>query len=136
MNQTGKPSLELKVVISSRDFQASRRFYGEVLGLVVLESWEEGGGQGCIFGFDPEGHTGRIEVYEMNEGDRRFSPVFATPFENEKIELQLRTNDLQAWIAALQGVWDISGPQRLPWGERRITLRDPDNLLVAIFQSE
>jgi hypothetical protein len=72
----------------------------------------------------------------MKAGDRRYSPVFDAPFENDKIDLQLRTGDLEAWIAALGGVWEYSGPQRLPWGERRITLRDPDNLLVAIYESQ
>lgn len=136
MNQAEVRPLELKVVIRCRDFQASRRFYGEILGLVVLESWEEEAGQGCIFGFGPEGRAGSLEVYQMKPGDRRYSPVFAAPFENDKIDLQLRTDDLEGWIATLRGAWEYSGPQRLPWGERRITLRDPDNLLVAIYQRD
>jgi catechol 2,3-dioxygenase-like lactoylglutathione lyase family enzyme len=136
MTQEGASPLELKVVIRCRDFQASRRFYGDILDLPVLESWEEQGGQGCIFGFGPQGQSGSLEVYQMREGDRRYSPVFAAPFENDKIDLQLRTTDLEGWMAALRGVWEFSGPQRLPWGERRITLRDPDNLLISIYQSE
>jgi hypothetical protein len=103
--------------------------------LTVLESWEEEGGQGCTFGLGQGGEAASLEIYQMKEGDRRYSPVFAAPFANDKIDLQLRTEDLESWIAMLQGVWEYSGPQRLPWGERRITLRDPDNLLVSIYET-
>ena len=134
MNQSQPPSLTLKVVIRSQDFQSSRHFYGDILGLPVLESWEEEGGQGCIFGLGQKSKSGSLEIYQMKEGDRRYSPVFASPFENDKIDLQLRTENLDSWISGLQGAWEYSGPQRLPWGERRITLRDPDNLLISIYE--
>lgn len=136
MSQAERPSLNLKVVIRCQDFQRSRHFYGEVLDLPVLESWEEEGGLGCIFGLGSQGKSGSLEIYQMKEGDRRYSPVFAASFENNKIDLQLRTDDLDSWIADLQGRWEFSGPKRLPWGERRITLRDPDNLPIAIYQSK
>lgn len=136
MSRTAASSLELKVVLRCQDYQASRRFYGEVLGLPVLESWEEEGGQGCIFGLGGEGKSSSLEIYQMKPGDRRYSPVFAAPFENDKLDLQLRTDDLEPWITKLQGVWEFSGPQRLPWGERRITLRDPDNLLISLYENK
>ncbi|HLE14191.1 MAG TPA: VOC family protein [Anaerolineales bacterium] len=136
MNLPQISALELKVVLRCRDFQASHRFYANILHLPVLETWEEEEGQGCIFGFGPEGRSGTLEISQVKEGARRYTAAFAVPFENDKIDLQLRTDNLDAWATALEGVWEFSGPKRLPWGERWIKLRDPDNLLVAIYESE
>ena len=136
MNLPQISALELKVVLRCRDFQASHRFYANILHLPVLETWEEEEGQGCIFGFGPEGRSGTFEISQGKEGDRRSPPAHALPVEDDKSELERRTDNLDAWATALEGVWEFSGPKRLPWGERWIKLRDPDNLLVAIYESE
>lgn len=123
--------LSLKVVIRCRDFAASRRFYGELLGLPVMEEWEEKGGRGCIFAF-PGG--GSLEIYQMTVDNKRCDPSFERAFQDDKIDLQLRTGDLDAWSSQLEGQWPFQGPKILPWGQRWIQLRDPDNLLVAIYE--
>jgi catechol 2,3-dioxygenase-like lactoylglutathione lyase family enzyme len=124
--------LSLKVVIRCRDFEASRRFYGDVIGLPVLDAWDEAGGQGCIFGF-PNG--GSLEVYQMQSQDKRYDASFERAFQDDKIDLQLRTEDLDAWVRRLEGQWPFKGPRSLPWGDRWLQLRDPDNLLVAIVEA-
>lgn len=123
--------LSLKVVIRCRDIAASRRFYGEILNLAVLEEWEEKGGQGCIYAF-PGG--GSLEVYQMDTHDKRYDASFERAFQDDKIDLQLRTGDLDAWIQRLEGGWPFIGPRTLPWGQRWVQLRDPDNLLVALYE--
>lgn len=132
MNIPDEPGkLSLKVVIRCRDFAASRRFYADIIGLAVVDEWEEGGGQGCIFGF-PGG--GSLEVYQMWPDDKRYNATFDRPFQDDKIDLQLRTSDLDLWVRRLEGQWDFKGPKTLPWGQRWLQLRDPDNLLVAIYE--
>ena len=113
MSDTDPDHLSLKVVIRCREFAASRRFYGEILGLAVLEEWEEKGGQGCIYAF-PEG--GSLEVYQMNPQDKRYDASFERAFQDDKIDLQLRTGDLDAWVKRLEGQWPFKGPKTLPWG--------------------
>ena len=41
----------LKAVIRCRDYAASRAFYTNVLGLVVVEEWDQAEGRGCVVGF-------------------------------------------------------------------------------------
>ena len=126
--------LSLKIVIRCRDYQASRRFYAEILGLNVLQEWEEVEGKGCILGFDSSGVGGWLELYQMTEQDPRHDPTFAGPLSNDKIDIQLQTSRLDHWVAALAEQWPFKGPEDLPWGQRWIQLRDPDNLLVAIYE--
>lgn len=132
MTMPTKPDpLSIKIVIRCHSFMESRRFYGEILGLPVLEQWEEKGGQGCIFGFET---GGSLEIYQMTPTDKRYDASFDRSFEDDKIDLQLRTGSLDAWIERVQGQWPFNGPKTLPWGQRWIQLRDPDNLLVAIYE--
>jgi hypothetical protein len=33
------------------------------------------------------------------------------------------------------GAWPYQGPEILPWGQRWVKLRDPDNFLIAIYEN-
>jgi len=122
----------LKVVIRCADYDRSREFYAQVLALPVVEEWDEDEGRGCVF----EVAAGAwVEIYEMTQRDARFSEAFTRPVVNDKIDLQLHTDSLDAWVARLNGVWAYRGPETLPWGQRWIQLRDPDRVLVAIYEA-
>lgn len=126
--------LTLKVVIRCRDFKESYRFYHDILGLNVVQDWEEDEGRGCIFHFGGQNSTGWLEIYEMTEQDSRHDLAFSRPLADDKIDLQLRTSSLDYWTERLAGRWPYVGPETLPWGQRWIKLRDPDRLLVAIYE--
>jgi len=128
--------LSLKVVVRCRDFEASRTFYTRVLGLAIFEEWEEAEGKGCILAM-PHAHPACfVEVYAMTREDRRFDPAFLRPVSNDKIDLQIRTHSVDAWARKLRDFWPFEGPEVLPGGQRWIRLRDPDNLLIAIYEEE
>ena len=126
--------LHLKVVLRVADLAVSRRFYTEILGLQILIEWEEEQGNGCIMRCGDEATDGEIELYQMTELDERYDPRFGQPFSSDKIDLQLRTPSLTTWITNLADKWPFEGPETLPWGQRWIKLRDPDHLLVAIYE--
>jgi catechol 2,3-dioxygenase-like lactoylglutathione lyase family enzyme len=126
--------LSLKVVLRVRDFAASRAFYADILGLPVVEEWDAPEGKGCVLGLGPDGRHGFLEIYGMTPADPRFVPSFGEPHPGDKIDVQLGTDDLAGWAAHLQGRWPFRGPQPLPWGQRWILLRDPDGLLVALYE--
>ena len=126
--------LTFKMVLRCRDFAASRDFYARVLGLAVVEEWEEPQGKGCIFAFGEDRRGGCFEIYEMTAEDPRFDPGFREPLPADKVDVQLGTASVDAWAERLRGVWPFHGPEDLPWGQRWIQLRDPDGLLIAIYQ--
>ncbi len=126
--------LGLKLVIRCRDFETSHCFYSDILGLPVLEAWTEDEGKGCIFGFGESGSGGWLEIYEMMEEDPRFEVAYSRPLVSDKIDLQLKTPSLDDWLDRLADRWPFVGPETMPWGHRWIKLRDPDNLLIAIYE--
>jgi catechol 2,3-dioxygenase-like lactoylglutathione lyase family enzyme len=133
VSELGADVLDVKVVVRCRDYHASFGFYRDVLGLSVEEQWDEPDDAGCIFAPDADS-AGLIEIYEMTEQDERYDPAFSQPLSNDKIDIQLRTSDLDRWVDRLGGRWAFSGPETTPWGHRWIKLRDPDNLLIAIYE--
>ena len=129
---SGGRVLSMKTVIRCRDFACSRDFYTRVLGFAVAEEWEEPQGRGAIF--HVEGVGACIEIYGMTHADSRFHESFQQALANDKIDIQLETESLASWVRRLEGVWAFEGPEDLPWGQRWIRLRDPDRLLIAIYE--
>src|SRR5262245_32103594 len=125
--------LSVKTVVRCRDFDASRRFYSSVLGLPLLDEWSEPQGRGAIFacGLD---RSALLEIYQMTPNDPRYNPVFMSPLANDKIDIQLRTDSVHSWVGRLREAWPFDGPEDVPWGQRWIKLRDPDGLLIAIYE--
>lgn len=126
--------LQFKMVIRCTDLDRSSFFYNWLLDLTIIEEWEEESGRGCIFSFGEGGTGGKLEIYEMTEADKRFHPAFRAPLNNDKIDIQLKCRNLDDWIKRIQGKVDYEGPETTVWGERLIKFRDPDNLLIAIYE--
>jgi hypothetical protein len=70
----------------------------------------------------------------MTAQDDRHDPAFGRPVASDKIDVQLGADSVDAWARTLEGRWPFEGPTALPWGQRWIQLRDPDGLLVAIYE--
>jgi len=115
-----------------RDFEASRRFYVDVLGLEVVEEWDTSGDRGCIVGFGPRG--GFLEMLAPSPGNPKHRLEFEAPVVNDKIELQIHVESVDAWADRLSGVVETEGPVTRPWGNRYLWIRDPDGVRVALFQ--
>ena len=126
----------LKTVIRCADFASSLHFYSHILGLTLIDEWEETGGRGCILAFARSQDEGYLEIYEMSSDNPRYQPSFSAPFQHDKIDLQLRTDSLDEWVDTLRETWPFEGPEELPWGQRWIKLRDPDDLLIAIYEGQ
>ncbi len=123
--------LRLKVVIRCMDYARARAFYVEVLGLTVVSEWDAPRGTGGLLAL---GAGGLLEIDQMTAADPRDHPAFHQPVASDKLELQLQTADLGPWLARLPGVYPFDGPVTMPWGERRLILRDPDGTLVGLCE--
>jgi catechol 2,3-dioxygenase-like lactoylglutathione lyase family enzyme len=122
----------IKTVIRCMDYTRSRHFYVDVLGLPLTAEWDEPRGRGGMVAL---GEDGLIEIDQMTAADPRDQPAFHQPVSSDKLELQIQTDDLDAWALRLTGAWPFDGPITMPWGERRLILRDPDGVLVSICQA-
>ena len=71
-----------------------------------------------------------------------FKPIIATEFkaikniENDKTDIQLRTDNVEYWATRLKEKWNARGPVLRPWGSHYLYLRDPDGLHIIIYQEK
>jgi catechol 2,3-dioxygenase-like lactoylglutathione lyase family enzyme len=124
----------LKAMLRARDYDAARTFYVDVLGLSVVEAWDQPGDKGCIVAFGDGGGGGFLEILAPSPDNPKHRPAFDLPVASDKIELQIHVDDVDAWAARLAGVVQTEGPVTRPWGNRYLWLRDPDGVRIALFQ--
>jgi catechol 2,3-dioxygenase-like lactoylglutathione lyase family enzyme len=124
----------LKTVIQTRDFERSRDFYTSVLGLPLVDEWDQEEGRGAIVGLGDDASAGQIEISAVPEQSQRHDESFDRDVVNDKIVIQVETDSVDLWVARLTGRWPMEGPIDRPWGQRYLRLRDPDGVMVALYE--
>lgn len=111
-----------RYVVVSGSYDASVRFYKEILGLARIDGWDRDEGRGVLLS------AGGRAVVEVIEG--KASPSTSGVF------LALEVDDADAWHRHLKGhgVEIEVPPHNEPWGHRAFTVRDPDGLSIVIYQ--
>jgi methylmalonyl-CoA/ethylmalonyl-CoA epimerase len=124
--------LELRVALTTGDYERLLRFYTAGLGMEPAALWtsERGHavllelGRGTVEIFD-EGHAAEVDDIEV--GRRVSGPV----------RFALQVPDLEAALERLkaQGATIVHGPVVTPWGDRNARVADPDGMQVTLFQA-
>ncbi|WP_109300257.1 VOC family protein [Aquimarina sp. AU474] len=129
--------LSLKTVIRTKDFNASKRFYTQVLNLEIVEKYNDGdGSQGLILRYGSENSNAFFEISEISSDHYYHQKPFDDKLENDKIDIQLRTENIAYWASHLKEKWIARGPVFRPWGSQYLYLRDPDGLQIIIYQEK
>ncbi len=132
---SNKAVLSLKTVIRTKDFNVSKAFYTQVLELEIIEEYDDGNGsKGVILRFGPEGSNAFLEISEIKSDHYYYQEPFDETLKNDKIDIQLRTDNVSYWAERLGGDWEARGPVLRPWGSYYLYLRDPDGLQIIIYQ--
>lgn len=131
-----KSLISLKTVIRTKNFEDSKKFYNELLNLNVVEEYDdENGSKGCIMSFGFESHA-FVEISEIKSTHSYFQPAFTRTVDNDKIDIQIKTESVDFWAEKLKGIWKTRGPVERPWGSRYLYLRDPDGVHIIIYQEK
>jgi methylmalonyl-CoA/ethylmalonyl-CoA epimerase len=126
------PVLELRVALTTSDYERLVRFYREGLGLDPAALWANEGGQAAMFlmgratleVFDER----QAEVIDELEAGRRVSG---------RVRFALCVPDLDAALERLlaQGASLVHAPVVTPWGDRNVRLQDPDGLQITLIEA-
>lgn len=122
-----------KVVVCCADFETSLGFYHGLLGLPVVEQWDQEEGRGAILAVGPSSF---VEVAAVSPQWPMHRPEFEKPVATDKIVLQIRVDSTDEWADYLSGRCRFEGPVLRPWGNVYIYLRDPDGFRVALYQGD
>lgn len=114
--------ISLKTKIITPRLAETRDWYRDLLGLAVLEQWDEPADRGCILGFGGADSEALLEIYS-GTGEADFSGL----------SLQFRVDDVDRLDIADEPRFARRGPEDRPWGSRYLFLADPNGISVVIF---
>lgn len=126
------PVLELRVALTTSEYERLVRFYADGLGLEPAALWNNDGGRALLLEmgkatlelFDER----QAEVIDQLEAGRRLSG---------RIRFALQVPDLKAAVERLlaHGATLVHEPVQTPWGDYNVRLQDPDGMQITLFQS-
>ncbi len=125
------PVLELRVALTTRDFERLLRFYTEGLGLEPANLWTSEHGKALIF----EMGKGTLELFDESHA-AHIDEIEAGKPVSGPIRFALQVPDVQAAMDRLlaQGATLVHPPVMTPWGHRNVRMQDPDGMQVTLFQ--
>ncbi|WP_162888203.1 VOC family protein [Sphingomonas mesophila] len=117
--------LSLKTRLSTPLLEATRDWYRDLLGLSVLEEWDEPGDRGCILGLAGADGEAFLEVHRC-EDSRDFAGV----------SLQFRVADVAQFQIPDDPRFAHRGPIARPWGSTYLFFTDPNGVIVVVFSCD
>jgi methylmalonyl-CoA/ethylmalonyl-CoA epimerase len=127
-----QPVLELRVALTTADFERLVKFYADGLGLTPAALWTSEHGQALIL----EMGRGTLELFDENHAGH-IDGIEAGQRVSGQIRFALQVPDLDAAMQRLlaHGATLVHPPVVTPWGDRNVRLQDPDGLQVTLFQA-
>ena len=125
------PILELRVALTTGDYERLVRFYCDGLGLEPAQLWTNEQGQAAILDMG----QATLELFDERQADS-IDRIEAGRRLSGQIRLALRVPDLKAAMDRLlsRGAILVHPPVITPWGDYNVRLQDPDGLQVTLFQ--
>ncbi len=126
-----KPVFELRVALTTSDYERLTKFYCEGLGLEPTAIWNNDQGKALVLDmgkatlelFD----EAQAEIIDQIEAEQRISG---------QIRFALQVPDLKAAMERLldHGAILVHPPILTPWGDYNVRLQDPDGMQITLFQ--
>ena len=124
--------MELRVAITTSDFERLASFYTEGLGLDPAQVWPEDQGQALVLDLG----QATLEVFDEKQAQtidhfevgRRIS---------DGIRFALQVPDLKAAMERLleHGATLVHPPVTTPWGDQSVRFQDPDGMQITLYQA-
>jgi catechol 2,3-dioxygenase-like lactoylglutathione lyase family enzyme len=127
-----QPVMELRVALTTRDFERLLRFYTDGLGLEPAQLWTSEHGHALIF----EMGKGTLELFDESHA-AHIDEIEAGRAISGPIRFALRVPNLQAAIDRLlaKGATMVHPPVVTPWGDHNVRMQDPDGMQVTLFEA-
>jgi catechol 2,3-dioxygenase-like lactoylglutathione lyase family enzyme len=126
------PILELRVALTTGDYERLVKFYTDGLGLEPAQIWNNGQGQALILDMG----RATLEIFDETQA-QTVDQIEASQRISGQIRFALQVPDLEAAMQRLlaHGAVLVHPPVITPWGDRNVRLQDPDGMQITLFQS-
>jgi methylmalonyl-CoA/ethylmalonyl-CoA epimerase len=129
---TPTPVLELRVALTSHDYERIVTFYCEGLGLEPAAIWQNGEGHALILDMG----KATLELFDEAQAET-IDDLEAGKRVSGPIRFALQVPDLHQAMERLlaHGATLVHPPVMTPWGDYNARLQDPDGMQITLFQS-
>ena len=123
--------LELRVALTTNDYERSVKFYCDGLGIEPAAIWNNGGGRALILDMG----NAILEIFDETQA-QTIDQIEAGQRVSGQIRFALQVPDLKAAMERLlaHGATLVHPPVITPWGDHNVRLQDPDGMQITLFQ--
>jgi uncharacterized glyoxalase superfamily protein PhnB len=132
MKKANDPVAELRVALTTRDYERLVKFYCDGLGIEPAQLWNNGQGQAMILDMG----KATLEIFDEIQA-QTIDQIEAGKRLSGQVRLAIQVPDLDAAIERLvaHGAIVVHPPIITPWGDYNVRLQDPDGMQVTLFQA-
>jgi catechol 2,3-dioxygenase-like lactoylglutathione lyase family enzyme len=129
---TPSPISEMRIAITTRDYERLVKFYCDGLGIEPAQIWNNGQGKALIL----EMGQATLEIFDETQAET-IDQIEAGKRVSGGIRFALQVPDLQAAMERLlsHGATLVHPPVITPWGDHNVRLQDPDGMQITLFQA-
>jgi len=123
--------LELRVALTTQDFDRLAAFYRQGLGLEPSQTWPEDQGRALVLDLG----RATLEVFDEKQANTVDQLEVGRRISGN-VRFALQVPDLDAAIVRLEshGATPVHPPLVTPWGDRTVRFQDPDGMQVTLYQ--
>jgi lactoylglutathione lyase len=127
------PIQEFRIALTVDDFDQAVRFYRDVLGLELRQSWSDADGRGVIL----ELPRATLEILDRPQADAIDRIETGRVLEGN-VRLAVQVDDLETATAAFQeaGATPMHASIRTPWGHHNQRVTTPEGRQMTLFMPE
>lgn len=127
-----RPILQMRVALTSADYEGLVRFYCDGLGIEPAALWSNDGGQARMLEM---GHA-TLELFDQAQADA-IDRIEAGRRVSGQVRFALQVPDLKAAMDRLlaHGATLVHPPVVTPWGDHNVRLQDPGGIQITLFQA-
>ena len=127
-----QPVIELRVALTTSEYERSVKFYCDGLGLEPAALWNNGQGKALILNMG----SATLEIFDEAQAVT-IDQIETGQRISGQIRFALQVPDLKSAIERLlaHGATLVHAPVITPWGDFNARLQDPDGMQITLFQA-
>ena len=125
------PILQLRVALTTSDYERLVKFYCDGLGMEPAAVWNNDGGRALML----EMGQATLELFDERQAEV-IDQLEAGKRVSGQIRFALQVPDLKFAMERLlaHGATLVHPPVTTPWGDTNVRLQDPDGMQITLFQ--
>ena len=129
---TTNPVFELRVALTTADYERLTKFYCEGLGIEPAAIWNNGQGRALVL----EMGKATLELFDEAQAET-IDQIEAEQRISGQVRFALQVPDLEAALERLlaHGATLVHPPILTPWGDYNVRIQDPDGMQITLFQT-